>query len=161
MTSSSLGNSCTCIYLISVQSPKATSNSQRMCSCEGMRCQTLPSNKGSQDVHAYHHEVLSWEQMLSKYLRSRDGEGGGRNETWSWKHFNQSKCKKLECSLRLLVGVVFFFNLLKWEWAVTLFWWENLPDSVSDTQVLVPVFNLPAEQYSLEERNFVMGFKYF
>ena len=37
---------------------------------------------------------------------------------------------------------------------------ENLPDSVSDTQVLVPVFNLPAEQYSLEERNFVMGFKW-
>ena len=36
----------------------------------------------------------------------------------------------------------------------------SLPDLISDTQVLVPVFNLLAEQYSLEERNFIMEFKW-
>lgn len=68
---------------------------------------------------------------------------------------------KLECSLRLLLWCVFFFFLSSQVRRRSNFVLvENLPDLISDTQVLVPVFNLPAKQYSLEERNFVMGFKW-
>ena len=122
---SKLGDSRTCISLISVQSPRPTSARSRGC--------VHVKEWGAELCHQtkaprmYTHTIMKYWTGNRCCLSISGVETGKEVEEMEVENTLINRNAKLECSLRLLLWCVFFFffYLLKWEGEVTLFWWKT------------------------------------